>query len=219
VAGGLFLVSLASRSSTLPAYESRFATPVLPFAALFVVGLASRAATDPFRPLLFALLALLAGYRAVDGAFETRRRQEFLEDVGARLLPIVRRLPGITVGVLPGMGMSDASDLTPKVTFSWNDEEARRVWVMPPSEAVELFGLRTECRDNARIETPPMFHSTGRRGPISRLIWLPVKTEASEALETYCVRPVALPESGARRPARDLSINPPPLQESFAVRR
>lgn len=219
VAAGLLLLSLASRSSTLPAYESRFATPVLPFAALFMVGLTSRIATDRYRPFLFAFLALLAGYRVVDGAFETRRRQEFLEDVGARLLPVVKRFPGITVGVLPGMGLSDGSDMTPKVTFSWNDEEARRVWVMPPSEAVELFGLRTECRDTARIETPPMLHSTGRRGPISRLIWIPVKTEASEDLEAYCAPPAALPEEGAQSRAGDLSISPPRLPESFAARR
>jgi hypothetical protein len=188
VAVGLIPVILANRAPDKPASDSRHRTHVLPFAAVAVVALASRIPAPRYRQGAFAFLAFLAGYWVVEGAFKTRHEQRLLEDVGARLLPLVRASPGITVAVLPGRVAR--TDWAPKATIRWSDEEAKRAWVLLPDEAVTLFGPRVACRDTSRIDTPPELHSTGRHGPLSHLVWVSVVSGAVESIEPYCVGPV-----------------------------
>ena len=65
-----------------------------------------------------------------------------MEEIGALLRPLVRDSAGITVAVVPDRWKLDGSDITPKVTWTWSDEDARRVWVMPASRGADEFGPR-----------------------------------------------------------------------------
>jgi hypothetical protein len=188
VAVGLIPVVLANRAANLPMSDSRHRTHVLVFAAAAFLALISRIAAIRYRKAAFGFLSFLAIYWVVVGAFQTRRDQKLLEQVGNHLLPLVRSSSGITVAVLPGQTVR--TDLTPKATIRWSDEEAKRAWILLPDEAVTLFGPRMRCRDTDRIDTPPELHSTGRRGPVSYLVWVSMAGDGVESLESYCVQPV-----------------------------
>jgi hypothetical protein len=187
VAVGLVPVVLANRAANLPLSDSRHRTHILVFAAVAFLALTRTIVAVRFRSAAFGLLAFVATYWVVVGAFETRREQQFLERVGSHLLPLVRSSPGITVAVLPGQIVR--TDLTPKTTMRWSDEEAKRAWILLPDEAVSLFGQRAKCGNTLRIDTPPEMHSTGRSGPVSHLVWVSVKGDSIEGLEKYCVEP------------------------------
>jgi hypothetical protein len=145
VAAGLLPLALAGRSTDESGFNSRICTPVVVFAAVAVVGFALRITATRFRPVVYGFLAFLAGYWVVANAFSARRQREFLEELGTRLLPLVRSSPGITVAVLPDL--VGGYDLTPTVTF----------------------------------------RSTGRRGPVSHLVWVPVTNGVAGDIEPYCV--------------------------------
>jgi len=189
VAAGLLPVMLARRSPLRSAYESRFRTPILPFASVALVALATRLIAPRYRRPVLVLLGSLAAFRAADVAYHTREYQNFLEGVGARLLPMVRGSAGITVAVLPEQGAGIASDLTPKATYRWNEQDAERAWVLAPDEASDLFGPRLSCHGTARIDTPPQFHCTGRKGAVSYLLWIPVRDGSVGDPEPYCIEP------------------------------
>jgi len=196
VMAGVVPIVLANRAANLPASDSRHRTHLLVFAAIFVVAFSSRLTARPFRPAVFAFLAFLAGYQVVDGALATRRNQRLLESVGAHLLPLVKSSPGVTVGVLPGQIVR--TDLTPKATIHWSDEESKRAWVLIPDKAEDLFGSRARCHDTDRIDTPRELHTTGRHGPVSHLVWVNVRGDSVENLEPYCIQtPASRPPPGS----------------------
>lgn len=187
VAAGLLPVVLANRSpvSTDP-YESRYLLPVLPFAVITTAYGLHRVAVPRFRPWAAAILAFLAGYGAVTGAFGARNEQRRMEELGRALQPLVRASSGITVAVCPDRERLDGADMTPKVTWRWTDAEARRAWVMPLNEARPLFGTRASCRDTDRIDLPRYLLSTRRVGPLSHLVWVPMDAGFRSGIEPYC---------------------------------
>ncbi len=184
---GLIPVVLALRTATSAAYGTRFRTPILPFAAIAIVALFRRVRAGRFARAPLGLLAFVAGYWVVYGAFEARRSQQFFEAVGTQLVPLVRGSEGVTAAVLPGQMSMDAADMTPKATLHWSDAEAKRAWLMSPEEAEELFGPRTACRNTSRIDTPPRLNFVRRTGALSHLVWVPFEDGAAGALEDYCV--------------------------------
>jgi hypothetical protein len=206
VAFGLVPVVLANRAVNLPASDSRHRTHVLVFAVIALLAFTSRVVAIRFRKAAFVFLAFLAAYWVVIGAVQTLRDQNLFEEVGDRLLPLVRSSPGITVAVLPGQTL--ATDLTPKATMRWRDEEAKRAWILLPGQAERLFGPRAGCHDTHQIKTIPELHSTGRRGPVSHLVWVSVVGQSVEELEPYCVDRVSAVPLAAGRPVPGRSRPP-----------
>ena len=190
VAAGILPVVGANRAIvSADPYNSRYLLPVLPFAALFVaLGLRLLTRVQARRTAV-AIAAGVAVYSLIIGTFQTRALQERMEAIGARLRPLVRD-PGIAVAVVPDLFGLDDADMTPKITWKWSDAEAAHAWVIPEEVALEFFGPRAACRDTTRIETPFELMTTGRKGPVSHLVWLsPWGTRPFE-LEPYCVGPV-----------------------------
>ena len=190
IAGGILPVVLANRSLTSgDPYESRYLLPVLPFAALAAAFSLHRMTAPRFRKGACAALAFVAGYWVVAGAFEARRDQRRMEEIGARLRPLVRDSSGITVAVVPDKWKLDGSDITPKVTWTWSDEDAKRVWVMPASRAAVEFGPRGKCRGADRVALASELMATERTGPLAHLVWLSPWERSLGDLEPYCVGP------------------------------
>lgn len=190
VVAGILPVVLANRSLTSgDPYESRYLLPVLPFAALSVAFGVHRMTAPRFRKGVCAALAFVAAYRVVAGAFEARQEQKRMEEIGALLRPLVRDSAGITVAVVPDKWKLDGSDITPKVTWTWSDEDARRVWVMPASRGAAEFGPRGKCRETDRVALAPEMMATERAGALSHLVWLSAWGRSTGDLEPYCVGP------------------------------
>jgi hypothetical protein len=134
-------------------------------------------------------MAFVAAYWVVAGAFETRQEQRRMEEIGALLHPLVLGSAGITVAVVPDRWKLDGSDITPKVTWMWSDDDAKRVWVLPASRAVTEFGPRGRCRGTDRVALEPEMMATARSGALSHLVWLPAWGRSVGDLEPYCVGP------------------------------
>lgn len=195
VAAGLIPVVLANRAANLTMSDSRHRTHVLVFAAVAFLAWTSGIVAVRFRKVVYGFLSFLAVYWVVVGAYQTRQEQRLLEGVGTHLVPLVRSSTGVTVAVLPGITVR--TDLTPKATIRWTDEESKRAWILIPDKAVSIFGPRARCGDTTRIDTPPALHSTGRHGPVSHLVWVSMVGEDVEALEKYCVEPAEPGEAAA----------------------
>jgi hypothetical protein len=188
IAAGILPVVLANRSlSSGDPYESRYLLPVLPFAALAVALGLSRVTAPRYRRAALAMVAFVGAYRVVVGAFEARQEQGRMEEIGALLRPLVQDSSGITVAVVPDRWKLDGSDMTPKVTWKWDDAAARRVWVMPASRAAVEFGPRVACHGTAAIDLPPELMATPRSGALSHLVWLTAWGRSAGVLEPYCV--------------------------------
>ena len=189
VMAGLLPVVLANRTPvSVDPYESRYLIPVLPFAAIGTACGLQRLTGRRFRPWAAGIAAFLAGYTVVVGAFGARNQQRRFEDLGRLLQPLARASSGVTFAVCPDSILLDGADMTPKVTRRWTDAEARRVWVMPSSEARSLFGTRTNCGATDRIGQPRSLHFP-REGPVSHLVWIPIEGGALGNLEPYCCGP------------------------------
>ncbi len=191
VGAGILPVVLANRSlAGGDPYETRYLLPVLPFAAVAVALGLVRVASPRYRPLILAAVAFVAADRIVAGAFETRRQQRRMEEIGSLLHPLVAGSAGITIAVVPDEWRLDGSDMTPKVAWRWSDADARRVWVMPASRAAVEFGARDRCRGTERAALAAELMSVPRVGELSHLVWLPWSGRSPEDLEPYCVGPV-----------------------------
>jgi len=189
VAAGILPVALANRNvRSFDPYESRYLLPILPFSALALAGSVRSLTPLRLRRAATSIVAGLAVYWVIVAAFQTRNFQSRLQELGDRLRPLLRD-PGIVVAVVPDRTL-DGSDLTPKVTWTWSDADARRVWVMPDDSAEALFGSRVDCRGAERIDLPPALMQTERNGPVSHLVWVSPKGKGVDALEPYCVGPV-----------------------------
>ena len=144
---------------------------MLPFAAVAVAHGLHGMVAPRFRSVACAALAFVAADRVVSGAFEARQFQRRMEEVGALVRPLVRDSTGITVAVVPDNGL-DGSDMTPKMTWSWSDEDAKRLWVMPASRGAAEFGPRGNCRATGQVALAPELMATQRSGPLAHLVWL-----------------------------------------------
>ncbi len=198
VASGLIPVVLANQSpASGDSYETRFFIPILPFATIAIVRGSLRLAMPRFRPWIAAILTFVAVYAVCIGAFEKRREQKTMKDLGRLLEPIVRGTDEITIAVVPDYEKLGGPDITPKVAWNWPGTLVQRLWVMTTNEALLLFGPRTECRNASWIDIAPGFLSVGRRGPVSHLMFVPSfwtsqKEFSHKSLEPYCIEPVKL---------------------------
>jgi hypothetical protein len=189
VAAGILPVVLSNRSLTSgDPYESRYLLPVLPFAAVAVAFGAHAMAAPRSRKAVCACSPSWQPTASSPGP----SRQAGAAAHGANRLTVaalVRDSAGITVAVIPDKGKLDGSDMTPKVTWNWSDEDARRVWVMPASPGAAEFGPRGRCRGTERVALAPEMMATGRTGALSNLIWLSAWGRTLGELEPYCVGP------------------------------
>jgi hypothetical protein len=182
------VVVLANSSPVSPdPYRSRYRLPAAPFAIVATVAAIDWVLRSRSRRVVFAGLAFLAGWRMADGAFEVRREQLLFDDVGRRLLPLVRESDGLVVAVLPEQGALGTSDITAKVTKRWTDEDSLRVLVFPHDQALAMFGPRVACRNADRVELPLKRQDALRMGTVSRLVWMPLERNEPAALEPYCL--------------------------------
>ncbi len=204
VGAGILPIVLANRQVIVAdPYETRYLVPVLPFAATALAVGVSRLVMPRFRPAAAGVLAAVASYGIVSGAFQARTSQRNMEALGERLRPLLRD-PGYTIAVVPRAWRYEGSDLTPKVTWNWTDEEARRAWLLSEDSAAERYGPRSACHGTDRIDMPPVFLATGRKGPVSHLVWVTGRGEQVSAIEPYCLGPdgeppVSVPETPAAR--------------------
>jgi hypothetical protein len=103
-------------------------------------------------------------------------------------LPLVRSSDGVVVAV----GEDDprvrwGSILTGKLTTSWRDEDARRVWAMARSRARHVVGERSVCRTPAKIELDEETRWLRRSGRLSALFWVPDTGDRIGPFEAYCL--------------------------------
>jgi hypothetical protein len=189
VGAGILPIVLANRSVIVAdPYETRYLVTVLPFAAIALALGVSRLVMPRFRPAAAGALAALAAYSILIGAFQARAFQKNMEALGERLRPMLRD-PGYTIAVVPRAWRYEGSDLVPKVTWRWTDEEARRAWVLSEDSAAERFGPRSACHGTDRIDMPPVFLTTGRKGPVSHLVWVTGRGDQVSSIEPYCLGP------------------------------
>ena len=185
IGAGLGVVVLANASPvSLDPYRSRYRLPAVPFAVAATVAILDRIVGPRFRRAAHASLAFLAAWAMTAGAFEARREQRLMEEIGRALLPIVRESQGLVMAVIPS-DMLGATDLTPKVTRRWTDEESRRVLVLARDEALELFGERLDCRSPRDVDMALDRVPSVRKGTLSRLVWIPLDPGPGR-LEPYC---------------------------------
>jgi len=154
-------------------YESRYLIPVLPFAALTTTFALRVLAVASLRYWMDGLVGLVVGHAITLGAVQAVAEQRRLVAIGALVRPRVR--PGgddILVVVVPTHHRLDASDITPKVTFEWDEASARRLWVMTRRAAEPIFGPRLNCRPPARIDIPAELHGGQRHGTLAGLLWI-----------------------------------------------
>jgi hypothetical protein len=188
VAAGILPVVLSSRqAASFDPYESRYLLPVLPFSALALAAGLRGLSTARGRPFVDAAAGLVAGYWAIAGAYEGRARQADMQAMGEALFPLVQAKPGITVAVIPDYWKLEGSDLTPKVTWRWSDAEAKRLWVIPEAAAIKEFGPRGACRDVHAVDMTEELLSTGRRGDLADLVWVPGGGRGGRRIEPYCL--------------------------------
>ncbi len=112
-----------------------------------------------------------------------------MEDVGRQLLPLVQGSTASSVGVVPDLQMLGWSDITPKVTKRWTDEESARVLVLPRSEAEEFIGLRLACFSPESIDLRVKRGVGVRFGSLDVLVWVPIGKNGASAPEPYCLTP------------------------------
>jgi Dolichyl-phosphate-mannose-protein mannosyltransferase len=183
------VASNQSPVSTDP-YESRYLIPILPFAALATTFGLRLFVAARFRLSLAGLLGFVAGHSIALGAVHAVAEQQRLVALGALVEPRVKASAGeILVVVVPTRDRLDASDITPKVTFGWDEGAAKRLWVMTRRAAEPLFGARLKCRAPARIDTPAELHCGQRHGPLAGLLWVGDAWDEGEFSEpeAYCV--------------------------------
>lgn len=190
VAAGLCVVVL-SGSNPLSAdpYRSRYRLPVVPFAVAATLAAVDRIVRPKYRAAVFASLAFLASWRIADGAFRVRREQQLMEDVGRRLLPLVQGSTGLVIGVVPDLQMLGSSDITPKVTKLWTDQDAGRVLVFPRGEAEEVIGVRLACVSPDTIDVRVKRDVGVRYGSLDVLVWVPIGKRGASEPEPYCLAP------------------------------
>ena len=186
VALGLLPVVLADRRADVSGFESRFRLPVLPFAVAATVHLLFRLTFARWRFVWASLLAAIAGYAAVSGAFQVRRVQREYDSVGRLLLPRARQAGGLSVVVIAD---PDYSVPLAKLARRWGVEDERRIWALKDDEAVATFGTRGACLPAARLRVPPTLRRVGRDGPISAVLWVE-RSGGGVRLEPYCAAPV-----------------------------
>ena len=197
VGAGILPIVVANRNVFEPdAYETRYLLPALPFAALALAAGVRGLIVNRFRPATAAVMAAMATYLIVVGAFQARMSHKQMERLGDLLRPSLRD-PGITIGVVPRTWGLEGHDLTPKVTMKWTDDEARRLWLMSEDSAAARFGPRSLCHGTDSIDMPPEFLTTARKGPISHLLWVSARTEKVQALEPYCLVPTVVSAAAA----------------------
>jgi hypothetical protein len=192
VAAAVFPVAAAGRGTPCSAawtgeYETRFLLPALPFASLLLAGALARGFTPSLAPAAAALLGFVCVVASWNGALQAMLAQRYAERLGKALLPHVRSGDGIVIAV----GEDDArlrwgSILTGKMTASWRDEEARRVWAMARSRASRVIGARAGCRQPDTIVLDEETRWIRRKGRLSELIWVAAGDRA-DAFEPYCL--------------------------------
>ena len=185
----LGVVVLANTSPLSPdPYRSRYRLPATPFAVVATLAALDRVIRPRFRKTFFGGLAFLAGWQMIDGAFAVRHEQQLMENIGRRLLPLVRESESLVVAVIPEWNALRATDLTPKVTRRWSDAESRRVLVLSSEEAEEHFGGRG-CTTPERVDVPLKRVSSTRTGALSRLVWVSIERGKISDPEPYCLAP------------------------------
>lgn len=164
-------------------YPSRFQLPILAFASCTIVAVILAVTKPRYRPLALSAFFFLAAYQLVVRAFEQRTLQCELERFGENLRPHMRS-GGLVVVIVPDrLELMQVEIL--KAAEKWSADEANRLWVERPDEALRLFGPRSGCRslESIHLETPllrwPLPHDK-----ISRILWAPSSSE-KDALEPY----------------------------------
>jgi hypothetical protein len=195
VAAAILPVAAAGRATVFSAawtgdYETRFLLPALPFASVLVSGAIARGMTRRAASAAAALLAFLCVEASWEGARQAMRSERWAEQLGRALLPVVRSSDGLVVAV----GEDDprlkwGSTLTGKLTRSWRDEDARRVWAMARSTAGRVVGARAGCRVPGTIDFDAEIRGLRRSGRLSSLMWVTPAGDRVAPLEPYCVPP------------------------------
>lgn len=191
VSAAVLPVAAAGRRTVFPAdwtgdYESRFLLPALPFASVFLSGVVACAMTRRMQSVAAALLAFLCVEASGQGARQAMRSERWAEQLGRVLLPLVRSSDGITIAVGDDdPRLSWGTILTGKLSASWRDEDARRVWAMARSRASRAIGARADCRAPNTIEIDDALRETRRSGRLSSLVWVPAGDRVGP-LEPYC---------------------------------
>ena len=190
VGAGLCIVVLANSSPiSEDAFRSRYRFPSAPFAVCVSVAILARVIRPRFRKAVFAALVFLAVWTTSEGAFRARQEQQSMEEIGQRLRPLVRASEGYVVGVLPYVYTAGTTDITPKVTKHWTDEESRRIVVLARDRAAEVIGDRVGCRTPDWLTLRLLKVRAPREGPLARLVWIALSPRGPVTLEPYCLEP------------------------------
>jgi hypothetical protein len=192
VVAGLLPVIIANQSPAGgDSYETRFFIPVLPFATIVTARTIFCFTKQISRPIIAALLTFIAITTVFNAAFAARREQKSMEIFGKLLRPIVERNSAMTIVVVPSYEKLDGSDITPKVVLNWPPELIQKVWIITEPEMIALNGHRLYCK-SMDFNLAPAFLSSGRKGAISNLFFVPEfwnskKGFSKDSFEPYCI--------------------------------
>ncbi len=183
LAAGLLPIALM-RPVFRSAFASRFEIPILPLAASLSVALALSAVQACYRPAVAAGFGLLIGMAMVQEAGDALRQRGAMAAIAARLEPLVRENPGLTLAVLADPGLCYTAQVcTGSITRSWPTELGRRLWVETAEEASAGLGRRGACTGNALSGLSERGFERG--APSGPPIWLELGDRAPH-VEPYC---------------------------------
>lgn len=136
-------------------YSTRYLLSVSPFACCATIGILALVVRHRYLPIAMALLSFLAADQLVRGAWEERRLSIQLARTSDALRPFVHHIDGLTVLVEGRWPDRNVQELIGRMTHQWNNEDARRLWILRPDAALDPFGTRMGCRDLTSLAINP----------------------------------------------------------------
>lgn len=165
-------------------FGSRFELPIVAFASALTVALLVRIVRSKYLAIPLAALAFIATDRLALRAFEERRIQVQMQQLGSTLLPLVQNSPELTVAVLEGWPDLMRFEILVKSTLNWGTAGAAKLWIERPAGVRLLFGPRSGCREPAAVSLEPVLIRWPRRSKVSQILYQCASQEPS-VVEPY----------------------------------
>lgn len=162
-------------------FTTRYLLPVLPIGVMVTVLFSFRMVKPRYCQVVVAFFGFLAGYATLDAAVKVVAGRNLANSIGAALLPYVRSTTGLVVAVTdsPVNGL-----LLGDVSYGWPVEQARRFWLVPPSDAGRLFGDPTACPAHPTIDIND--RTIQRKGSVEELLVVDASSPSKIYVRTYC---------------------------------
>jgi hypothetical protein len=191
VAAGLLPLIVMGRRPSLTTFESRFWTPVIPFALCASVGLLATLLRHRRLWILPVVCALVAGWSAVSDGLHAVAERRTVMNWGDGLRKHLSN-DGLTVAVFDNGWRSELEqprdyELTARLASHWPAQDRQRFWAFASSEQAftlpSLSGVDPAGRMRfAKIDR--QMRGVARVGPVQRVIWIFVAADGKLRIAT-----------------------------------